>query len=204
VAIVACARRIISAVAVTADLPIDEVHRYSLDAYHRLIELGAFDEHERVELLEGLLVRMSPKTPRHERAVRWLARWLFDHVNDETHDVGVGCPLTLADSEPEPDFVVIEHGTPSPYHPASAALAIEVAVSSLRRDLRVKAPLYAAAGVREYWVIDLDGRRAIVHRSPGPEGYGERIELSDADQLAAQSVPLPALDVGELLRASDG
>jgi Uma2 family endonuclease len=191
-------------VAVTANLPLDEVHRYSLDEYHRLIELGAFDESERVELLEGLLVRMSPRTPRHERVVRWLARWLYDHVDDATHEIGVGCALTLADSEPEPDFVVLARGTPSPYHPATAALAIEVAVSSLRRDLHVKAPIYAAAGIVEYWVADLDGARVVVHRDPRPDGYAQRVELSTGDRLTAGSVRLPALDIAELLRAADG
>jgi Uma2 family endonuclease len=193
-------------VAVTADIRLEEVHRYSLDAYHRLIELGAFDEDEHVELLEGMLVRMSPKSPRHERAVRWLNRWLVYGVDDATHEVGVGCPLTLVESgsEPEPDFIVFERGTPSPYHPATAALAIEVAVSSLRRDLNVKAPIYAAAGVLEYWVVDLDGGRVVVHRDPRPDGYGHRHELSGGDRLAASSVALPQLDVGELLRAAGG
>jgi Uma2 family endonuclease len=63
-------KRILTRVAAAANVALEELHRYSLDAYHRLIEAGAFDEDERVELLEGLLVRMSPKTPRHERAIR--------------------------------------------------------------------------------------------------------------------------------------
>lgn len=196
--------RILRRVAVTANLPLEEVHRYSLDEYHRLIELGAFDKSEPVELLEGLLVRMSPKTPRHERAIRWLNRWLVNAVDDATHEVGVGCPLTLADSEPEPDFVVLARGTPSPYHPATAALAIEVAVSSLRRDLHVKAPLYAAAGVLEYWVVDVDGGRVVVHRDPRPDGYADQLELSADDRIAAGSLALPELDIAELLRAADG
>jgi Uma2 family endonuclease len=191
-------------VAVAADIHIDEVHRYSLDAYHRFIDLGAFDEDDRVELIEGVLVRMSPKSPRHERVIRWLTRWLVTSVDDATHEVGVGCPLTLVESgsEPEPDFVVLERGTPSPYHPATAALAIEVAVSSLRRDLRVKARIYAAAGVREYWVVDVDGGRLVVHRNPGPDGYADLIELGPDDRVAAGSVALPELAVRELLRAA--
>ncbi len=188
--------------ATVADVPIEELHRYSLDLYHRLIEAGAFDEDDRVELLHGLLVRMSPKSPRHERAGRWLARWLFDHVDRTTHEVGASCPLTLADSEPEPDFVVLARGTPSPYHPATAALAIEIAVSSLRRDLTIKAPIYAAAGVVEYWVVDLDGRRVVVHRDPAPDGYATRLDVSGGDRITARAVALPELEVDELLRAA--
>ena len=145
---------------------------------------------------------MSPKSPQHERAIRWLTRWLVNSVDDATHEVGVGCPLTLVDSEPEPDFVVLERGTPSPYHPSTAALAIEVALSSLRRDLQIKAPLYAAAGVQEYWVIDLAGQRIVVHRTPGADGYGVRDELGASDRLQATSVALPALDIAELLAAA--
>ena len=190
--------------ATAADVPIEEVHRYSLDAYHRLIEAGAFDEDDHVELLHGLLVEMSPKTPRHENAVRWLNRWLVDHVDRATHEVGVRCPLTLSDSEPEPDFIVFERGTPSPYHPATAALVVEVAVSSLRRDLGLKAALYAAAGVPEYWVFDLDGGRVVVHRDPQGSDYAVREAVGADSRLTARSVALPALDVGELLRAAEG
>jgi Uma2 family endonuclease len=190
-------------VAAAANVAIEELHRYSVDAYHRLIEAGAFDEDERVELLEGLIVRMSPKTPRHERVVRWLTRWLVEAVDPRTHEVGVRCPLTLADSEPEPDFIVFERGTPSPCHPATAALAIEIAVSSLRPDLGLKAALYAAAGVLEYWVLDLDGRRMVVHGLPRAEGYAERDELTAGDRVSAAALPLPALDLGRLLDATD-
>lgn len=102
----------------------EELHRHSLDEYHRLIEASGFDEDERVELLDGLLVSKSPKTPRHERAVRWLARWLLRAVDDDRYEVGVGCPLTLATSEPEPDLTVLERTAPSPYHPTSAALVV--------------------------------------------------------------------------------
>jgi Uma2 family endonuclease len=147
---------------------------------------------------------MGPKTRAHERARRWLNRWLVIGLDVATHEVGVGCPLTLADSEPEPDFIVFERGTPSPYHPATAALVIEVAASSQRRDLHVKPPLYAAAAVLEYWVVDVDGGRVVVHRDPQPGGYARRVELTAGDRLAAGAVKLPELDVAELLRAADG
>lgn len=196
--------RILRHVASAANVTIEDLHRYSLDAYHRLIEAGAFDDDDGLELLDGLLVRTSPKTPRHERAIRWLMRWLVQHVDDATHEVGVGCPLTLAGSEPEPDLTVVERGTPSPYHPVHAALVIEVSLSSLARDLGFKAALYGTAGVLEYWVLDLEGRRMVVHRAPGSEGYAERSELGSAELLRATSLALPELDIGALLRAADG
>src|SRR5205809_2599310 len=85
-------------VAARAQIELDEVYRHSLDEYHRLIEAGGFDDRERVELLDGLLVRMSPKTPRHERAVRWLASWLIRALDGDRYTVGIAGPLTLGSS----------------------------------------------------------------------------------------------------------
>ena len=149
----------------------------SLENYHRLVEAGGF-EGERVELLDGLLVRMSPKSEGHEAAIEFLLDWLMDHVDRGRYVVGCQRALTIGDSEPEPDLVVRERDTPKPYHPSSAVLVIEVAASSLPVDLAVKAPLYASAGIAEYWVLDLDGRRAIVHREPGAGGYRQRFEVA--------------------------
>lgn len=184
-------------------LPIDEIHRYSLEEYHQLIESGGLDEDARVELLDGWMVDMSPKTPRHERAVRALVRWLR-LIDSDLYEVGFGSPLTLAASEPEPDVAVFERGAPAPYHPASAVLVIEVAVSSLSRDLAVKSTLYASAGVSEYWVVDLDGRRVLVHRRPAGDRYAERFELGPGRQLVPEALDLPPLVIDELLRAADG
>lgn len=186
--------------AVRAHLDPEELYRYSLDEYHRLIDAGVFGEHERVELLDGVLVRMSPKTPRHERAVRWLARWLIRAL-DERYEVGVGNPLTIGDSEPEPDLVVIESGTPEPYHPATAVLVIEVAVSSLQRDLIAKPALYAAAGVPEYWVLDVDAERLVVHRQPGSDGYSDTFAAGPESVLSALTEAIPPLAVRDLLVA---
>jgi len=194
---------------VTATVPqlgIDDVHRYSLDEYHRLIECGGFDEDLRVELLDGLLVTMSPKSVEHERAIRKLTRWLVAATDGERYEVGVGCPLTLTqrNSEPEPDLFVIEVGTPSPYHPGTAALVVEVSISSLTRDLGIKAPLYAVAGVREYWVLDIEGRRLVVHTDPQADGYAKRREYGANERVTATALALPELDLGELLRAAHG
>lgn len=91
---------------------------------------------------------------------------------------------------------------PGPYHPATADLVIEVAVSSLQRDLQQKLALYARAQVVEYWVVDLGGGRVVVHRAPRYDGYAEMVEVDTGGRLTATSVELPALEVGELLRAA--
>lgn len=187
-------------------LPLDtvEVHRFSLDEYHQLIESGGLEEDSRVELIDGLLADMSPKTREHERAVRWLAGWLALAIDRRRFEVGVGSPLTLAHrrSEPEPDLAVFARDAPAPYHPSTAALVIEVSVSSLARDLGPKASLYASAGIAEYWVVDLRGRRVVVHRDPTDDGYGSVLEVRDNGRITATAFALGELSVGELLAAA--
>lgn len=153
--------RILRAVT-AADL--EPLHRYSSDEYHRLIEAGGFDPGGRVELIDGLLVEMRPKS--RELAVERLTDWLADR--DRTrYRLRTAAPLSLADgTEPEPDVAIVAVGVDDPSHPAHAELVVEVAASSQRRDLMVKAPKYAAAGVPLYLVVDLDGRRIIEHTDP--------------------------------------
>ena len=107
-----------------AALDVGQVHRLSTDEYHRLLEAGGFDEDARVELIDGLLADMSPKTREHENAIAWLARWLIVGVDPEHYEVRVSSPLTLEGSEPEPDLSVIPHDAPRPYHPSTAALVV--------------------------------------------------------------------------------
>jgi Uma2 family endonuclease len=177
-----------------------QVHRMSLDEYHQLIEAGGFDEDARVELIDGLLVDMSPKTREHELAIAWLNRWLILAVDADRFIATVGMPLTLERSEPEPDLIVFAHDARRPYHPATAELVIEVSVSSLRHDLLIKAPLYAAAGVAEYWVVDVEGRRVVRHRDPSGGHYGAVDEVRDV--LVASTLELPPLDLSELFAAA--
>jgi Uma2 family endonuclease len=186
--------------AAAAHLGIDALLPLTLENYHRLVEAGGFDG-ERVELLDGLLVRMSPKSERHEAVVEYLNDWLHAHVDRRRYIVGCQRALTIGASEPEPDLVVRERDTPKPYHPASAVLVIEVAASSLAVDLAVKAPLYASAAIAEYWVLDLDGRRAVVHRRPRAGGYGQRLDVPADGQLASAALSLPPLRVADALDA---
>ncbi len=189
-------------VATESALDIGQVHRLSTDEYHRLIESGGFDEDARVELIDGLLADMSPKTREHENAIAWLARQLIVAIDSDRYEVRVGGPLTLEHSEPEPDLTVIPHDAPRPYHPATAALVIEVSASSLRRDLARKPSLYAAAGVGEYWVIDLDGRRAVIHRDPRRDGYADIAEVHAGGELLPTGLDIGAMGLDDLLRAA--
>ena len=138
--------------------------RFSVEEYHRLGELP-------VELLRGTVIEKIPKSPLHQFYVDRLRQILSSQISPE-FVVRQEAPLTFADSELEPDVAVVV-GPAERYisaHPSSAELVIEVAVSSLEID-RVKAAIYAEAGVREYWIVSPEEKRVEVLRDPGPQSY---------------------------------
>jgi Uma2 family endonuclease len=188
--------------AIDVVLPAAQAHHFSLEEYHQLIESGGFDEDSRVELIEGVIADMSPKTAEHENAITWLARWLISAVDPGRFEVGVQRALTLGGSEPEPDLVVIPIDAPRPYHPATASLVIEVAMSSQDRDLRQKPAVYARAGITEYWVVDLDAGLVVVHRNPTETGYTAITKIPGDGSIDAQALTLPRLEIAELLAAA--
>jgi len=130
--------------------------------YEKLAQLGAFDD-ERVELLYGSLIAMSPQGPAHDFAIQKLTRMLILTLADRA-DVRVQSAFAAGDhSEPQPDVAVVPRGDYSAAHPTEALLVVEVADSSLKKDRTVKARLYAERGVPEYWVVDLRGGVVEVH-----------------------------------------
>lgn len=149
--------------------------RLDVNEYMRLAEVGVLGEDDRVELIEGELVAMSPKGSPHVGAVMALNRLLTRAAGDRAM-VAVQDPVRLGDhSEPEPDLLLLRpdaHGyrlrKPAP---ADVLLLVEVADSSLRYDRGVKRALYARHGVLEVWIVDLDGGAVEVCRAPGPEGH---------------------------------
>jgi Uma2 family endonuclease len=181
---------------------LEELYRMSTEEYHRLIEAGAFDDFPPCELIDGVLVRKDMKAREHENAITWLNEWLMFGVDRTRFQVRVASSLTLAESEPEPDLSVIARDAPRPYHPSTAALAIEVSWSSLRRDLNRRATLYAEAGVDEYWVFDVHGRRLVMHRTPRDGGYADVREVHEGERIADTPAGLPELAVYELLAAA--
>jgi Uma2 family endonuclease len=178
---------------------VSQLHRYSVDEYDELVELGAF-EGQHVELIEGLVLDMSPKSPRHELAVRWLLnKWILRTLDSDRHEFAASGSLRLGTSEPEPDIAIIDADW-GLSHPTSASLVIEVALSSRERDLTLKPRLYAPA-VAEYWVIDLSNYQVVVHRDPGTDGYRD-VSVHDRDsELRPQRAALGPLRLSELFRA---
>ena len=159
-----------------------------------MIDSGILDEDEHVELLEGEIVQMSPQEKPHARATSRLTRWVTRFLGDE-YAVRCQLPLTLPDSEPEPDLAIVrtrEEDT-ADRHPRTALLVIEVADSSARYDLSVKARIYARAGIPEFWLVLVQQRTIEVLRDPDEVAgvYASRLSIG----VGATG---PAIDVSAL------
>jgi Uma2 family endonuclease len=139
----------------------------SVDKYHRMIDGGVFDGGVRLELIGGVLVEMSPQSKAHVHAMRRLTALLVRALPEEIWSVRPQAPMSLPGWEPEPDVAVVDRKAEeaAPRHPQSAALVVEVAASSIGFD-RLKRQAYAAAGVTEYWIVDVEARRVEVYREP--------------------------------------
>ena len=178
----------------------DSRYRWSRARYQRLVEAGVLTTRDRVELVRGDIVEMSPKGVGHAVATN-LAAEALRTVFGPGITVSVQNPLALGThDEPEPDVAVVR-GAARDYrtgHPATAALVVEVSDSSLEYDRTVKAVLYARAAIPEYWIVNLVDGRLEVHRTPGPDGYAS-IERLDATRsvspLAAPGATLPVADL---------
>ena len=150
---------------------------FTLDAYHRLGQLGVLDEDDRVELLDGQIVAMTPIGAAHAACVNRLTALLSRRTSGDTC-VSVQNPVPLAERwEPQPDVAVLRRaggfaGAWLP-DPQELLLVIEVADNSLERDRDVKIPRYAAAAIPEAWLVDLGADAITVYRGPGPNGYGD-------------------------------
>lgn len=174
----------------SAAVPDDFIWRLSVRQYHEMIEAGILTEDDPVELLEGWLVLKMPKKPAHTLATQ-LARTALQAMLPAGWYVETQEPLTTADSEPEPDVMVVR-GSPRDYrnrHPGGqdVALVVEVADASLERDRGAKSALYAAAGVPEYWIINLPETELEVHARPeatsGVTAFAERRDYHPGDSL---------------------
>jgi len=142
--------------------------------YDQLVALGAF-QNERIELLEGALVQMSPIGPPHDSTVQKLNELLVLAFHGRA---SVRCQSSFAAlefSEPQPDFTVVPRGDYATDHPHTAYLVIEVADSSLALDRGKKLRLYASCAVPEYWVVNLPECCIEVYTSPSAGAY-EQLE----------------------------
>jgi Uma2 family endonuclease len=178
---------------------------FTVDEYYEMARVGILKPGERVELLDGEIVPMSPITSPHA--------WCVNHVTgtfyriEDRCKVSVQKPLRLHDrSEPEPDLVILQPDTPEDHHPepADVFLVIEVAESSLRTDRGRKRTTYARAGIPEYWIVDLLHDRIEVYRDPVRARYQSVWLASRGEMISPLFAPDLMVDVARILGQPPG
>ena len=183
----------------------DELHRrrFTVSEYHRMAEAGILDEDDRVELIEGEIVKMSPIGRKHASHVDRLTRLFCRRLRDRAI-VRVQNPIILGRrSEPQPDFSLLRP-KPDFYYsghpgPKDILLALEIADSSLRYDREIKLPLYAKYGIQETWLLIVDRGIVETYRTPGAQGYGDIQVRERGQRIAAAAFPGVKFAVTDLL-----
>lgn len=180
--------------------------RFDVDEYHRMIDAGVLTTDDRVELIDGEIVQMTPIGSRHAGCVDSFNRALVLALGDSAW-VRIQNPVTIAPhSEPEPDVVVARSRAAgySGSHPGpeDVLLLIEIADSSLPFDRTTKLPLYAGAGIPEVWLVDLVEDAVEVHREPQDAGYTRCTRVTEGS-LTPANLPKLELPVATILPPAD-
>lgn len=167
------------------------------DEYEQLIKLGAFGD-ERIELLRGSLVEMSPQGEPHARICAWLHQQLVLGLDTERYEVrGHSSFAATGDSVPEPDVAVLRRAM-RPRLPRKALLLIEVLESSLVKDRVLKTEIYAEGGVPEYWIVNVRTQTVEVRTRPSAAGYRDVATLEAGDVLRPVKLRGFTLDVSHI------
>ena len=179
-------------------------HRFSVEEYYRLAEIGVLRADSRTELLDGQIYDLFRVSPLHAAITQLIAKPFFEQP-EEQFIVSIRNPVRLDQfSEPEPDVVLIKY-RPDYYktrhpEPRDVFLLIEVADVSLDYD-RNKLSTYGRAGIPEVWIVNLDDRIVEIYREPDLNGYSSKIIISAGDTAKPQAFPDVAVDVGRLLES---
>jgi len=179
--------------------------RFRRSEFDRMLELGLLDG-QRCELIDGELIDKMGQNPPHAQAIRNLFAWLAGLFGVGPLQMQLPIEAKPGDSDwslPEPDIAVLAEtgGEYGKRHPRGdeLLLVVEVADTSLRQDLTTKRDLYARASVAEYWVLDLQSRRLIVHQLPQQGEYRETAILNEGDRVSCASHPEQTIAVRDLL-----
>lgn len=177
--------------------------RFTVDEYMRMVEVGILHERDRVELIDGEVVEMSPIGAPHSGCLgKWTMLFVPRLVGRAIVWIQTNIRLGRY-SQPEPDMVILrprgDYYKGSLPSSADVLLLVEVAETSLKYDRSVKRALYASAGIAEYWIVDVAGRSIEVYRSPGPSGYAVCERRAPGERIAPQAFPDVEHEVSQLL-----
>ena len=172
--------------------------KWSVEDYHRMIAAGILcDRH--VELLEGDIVETTPTDPLHDGTGDAISDYLRDCFSTLAR-IREGKPITLLTSEPQPDIAIVERRDYRDHHPfvENIFLLIEIAKSRPVRDLKTKRPIYAQAGIQDYWVVNLQTDELTIFREPAEGDYLMSEVLTDGE-ICPLAFPEMVLSVKRLL-----
>ena len=179
-----------------------QTRRFTIDDYHKMIQADILTENDRVELLDGEIIEMSPIGSEHAGCINRINA-LLGALLGKKAILSIQNPLQIGEwSEPEPDIAILK---PADHYyakrhpnPEDVLLIIEVADSSLEYDREVKMAMYAKAGIPEYWIINLQQSELEAYRAPKENGYRIKEIISPEDSFNAESLDL-VLEAADLL-----
>lgn len=177
--------------------------RFSVEEYHQMVQAGILKEDDRLELIEGEIVEMVPIGPRHALCVDRL-NWLLGSSLAERAIIRVQGPISLGPRfEPQPDLALFRlpmtRYTESHPGPADIFLVIEVAETSIDEDRARKIPLYAQAGIRETWLVNLPTQTIETYAAPTPDGYQAVRTVGRGQFIAPEAFSNLSFAVDEIL-----
>ena len=176
------------------------VFKWSIADWHELVNSGVLAD-RRVELLEGEIIEVSPEGPMHSSTNYSVVEY-FQELLKNRVVVREAHPITLDNSEPEPDIAIVR----SPYtnyftrHPCPQDIywLVEISNKTLKLDLEKKPVTYARNAIPEYWVIDLVNKKLIVHTQPVNNSYSQ-IQTLTTGTISPQAFPNVAIALDKLL-----
>jgi Uma2 family endonuclease len=176
---------------------------FNIDEYYRMAEAGILSEDDRVELIEGEIIKMAPIGSRHAGCVSRL-NTLFNRLVGETALVNVQNPVRLSDfSEPQPDISLLkprdDFYSNSHPTPADVLLIIEVSDTSLEYDRDIKIPLYAASLIPEMWLVNLTKDIVEIYREPRDSMYREVRYATRGESVSPKCNPNLTISVDSIL-----
>jgi Uma2 family endonuclease len=180
-----------------------EIRLFTTDEYFRMAELEILPSNSRTELRDGQIFEMSPSNPPHDGTIEGLTP-LFVSLYSEVAGIRIQLSLAIPDRNARlPDVAIVRRReasrTKSHPEPHDVYLIVEVSDSTIKPDMEGKALIYAKAGIKEYWIIDIQSDRLIVHRKPTSSGYTD-VKPRSSGQIAALEFPHIKIEVDDLLK----
>ncbi|MEA3213624.1 MAG: hypothetical protein QOE70_6681 [Chthoniobacter sp.] len=177
-------------------------YRFTVEEYYRLYEIGVLDGRDRIELLNGELIIMHAISYRHAQAVTNLASYFGEQAR-RRYMISPQNPVELEEhSAPQPDLVLVPWARKAPARhpsPAEVFLVIEVSDTSLRYDREEKASAYAAAGIQEFWILNLEGDTLEISRRPEGIGYLEHLTVTAEGAASPLAFPDVTVSLPDIL-----